>query len=394
MGDTSEATVRAFAAALNAGTPGDARAGLRVFKGRPHDNLVQSYGADFAATLERATPGVWQALQTREGWRAMRLDSIAAAKPASFEALRGVVLQTGPTPPRPSSAAQRCARWPRSTRSSSRARPNDQAAHSRAAAGSAGVVVRRAARARDDHGRDAAARDHAREFLWMWDGQREGQRHRRPEARMARRLRGPSQRAALWRSRAARHAGRPRRGPALFGRDGEGVLARRPVARLHAHRRPADGAALRLGRRPARLGRDRIGLHAAGRRTHPGRLRPSAVRHRPAVPGRLPAPAGVDHHRLHRRAQPHAGQRRPGLAHAAAGAGGKRASRCRSCWWPAKRCTRARRWRGAGPRWWPSCSGWCTAWALPARCRRSACRRRIWRWRWRRSTSVSKPGSC
>ena len=91
--DTSEAAVRAFVQALNAGTPGDARAGLRVFKGRPHANLVQSYGPDFATALESSPQGVWRALATREGWRAMRLDAITPPRPAAFEALRGVVLQ-------------------------------------------------------------------------------------------------------------------------------------------------------------------------------------------------------------------------------------------------------------------------------------------------------------
>jgi hypothetical protein len=92
-GDNSESGVRAFVAALNTGTPGDAKAGLRVFKGRPHANLVQSYGADFAKALEAQTPAEWHALPTRDGWRAMRLDAVTAAKPADFEALRGVVLQ-------------------------------------------------------------------------------------------------------------------------------------------------------------------------------------------------------------------------------------------------------------------------------------------------------------
>ena len=92
-GEASEATVRAFVDALNAGTPGDAKAGLRVFKGRPQANLVQSYGASFAAALDAAPVGQWQALATRDGWRALRLDAISAPRPASFEALRGVVLQ-------------------------------------------------------------------------------------------------------------------------------------------------------------------------------------------------------------------------------------------------------------------------------------------------------------
>jgi hypothetical protein len=91
-GDNAEADVRRFVAALNGGTPGDAKAGLRVFKGRPHANLVQSYGAAFARALVESEPGTWHALRTREGWRAMRLNATTPPKPAVFEVLRGVVL--------------------------------------------------------------------------------------------------------------------------------------------------------------------------------------------------------------------------------------------------------------------------------------------------------------
>lgn len=89
----TEAAVRAFVEALNAGLPGDAKAGLRVFKGRPHANLVQSYGVDFARALEQAPAGEWRALSTPDGWRAVRLDASTPPKPAAFEALRGVVMQ-------------------------------------------------------------------------------------------------------------------------------------------------------------------------------------------------------------------------------------------------------------------------------------------------------------
>nr|WP_316639681.1 peptidylprolyl isomerase [uncultured Roseateles sp.] len=92
-GDSSEPAVRAFVAALNSGTPGDAKAGLRVFKNRPHANLVQSYGPEFAEALKEAPVNEWRAQPTRDGWRAMRLDATTPAKPGVFEALRGVVLQ-------------------------------------------------------------------------------------------------------------------------------------------------------------------------------------------------------------------------------------------------------------------------------------------------------------
>lgn len=89
----SEGAVRDFVKELNAGAPGDAKAGLRVFKGRPHANLVQSYGPEVTDVLVKAKPGEWQAVSTREGWRAMRLNAIIPPKPASFEAIRNVVVQ-------------------------------------------------------------------------------------------------------------------------------------------------------------------------------------------------------------------------------------------------------------------------------------------------------------
>lgn len=92
-GPADETAVRQFVAALNAGAPGDAKAGLRVFKGRPHGNLVQSYGEDFAQTLEAATPGQWLALKSRDSWRAVRLDAVTPARPAQFEAVRHAVQQ-------------------------------------------------------------------------------------------------------------------------------------------------------------------------------------------------------------------------------------------------------------------------------------------------------------
>jgi hypothetical protein len=89
-----ESAVRAFVAALNGGNAsGDAKAGLRVFKGRPHANIVQGYGEDFAKALEGGPAGEWRALPSRDGWRAVRLDALNAAKPAQFEAMRPVVLQ-------------------------------------------------------------------------------------------------------------------------------------------------------------------------------------------------------------------------------------------------------------------------------------------------------------
>ena len=92
-GNSSEATVRAFVESLSRGASADLSAGLRIFKGRPHSNLVQSYGSAFAAALPNLPLGVWCAIETRDGWRAMRLRAAMPDKPAVYESLRGVVLQ-------------------------------------------------------------------------------------------------------------------------------------------------------------------------------------------------------------------------------------------------------------------------------------------------------------
>jgi hypothetical protein len=91
-GDRTEGAVRSLVQTLRTGTPGEVGAGLRIFKGRPRANLVQGYGEAFAHALEDSAPGQWRALESSDGWRAVQLLSTAAAKPADYAALRGVVL--------------------------------------------------------------------------------------------------------------------------------------------------------------------------------------------------------------------------------------------------------------------------------------------------------------
>lgn len=93
VGDKSEAAVRAFAQALNAGAPGEVQADLRVFTARPHGNIVQSYGAEFAAALTAATANEWQVMPSSGGLRVIRLTSMTALKPAAFDDVSGAVLQ-------------------------------------------------------------------------------------------------------------------------------------------------------------------------------------------------------------------------------------------------------------------------------------------------------------
>jgi hypothetical protein len=90
-GDHTESAVRAFVDALNAGTPGDAQAGLRVYKDRPLPTLKPTFGEDFAKELEQVPPGQWRALKSRDGWGAFHLDTVTPPKAASFEVMRNVI---------------------------------------------------------------------------------------------------------------------------------------------------------------------------------------------------------------------------------------------------------------------------------------------------------------
>jgi hypothetical protein len=84
-------TTQQFAQALNKGMPSDVKAGLRVFKGRPRATIVQSYGEEFTKALEISTIDEWRALQTKDGWRVVRLKSTALAVPAQFEAIAHIL---------------------------------------------------------------------------------------------------------------------------------------------------------------------------------------------------------------------------------------------------------------------------------------------------------------
>jgi len=89
-----------------------------VIQGRPHLNLVQSYGPEFAKDTRTSPQGVWQAQSTHDGWRAMRLNALTAPEAGSIHERGGVVLQDWTTQRPPSSAPPRCEPSGKSTRSS------------------------------------------------------------------------------------------------------------------------------------------------------------------------------------------------------------------------------------------------------------------------------------
>jgi hypothetical protein len=92
-GDKTKSAVTAFVDTLNHGPPVETQARLRVFKDQPSPSLVESYGPDFPQELAASRTGVWRALDTREGWCAIKPLGMTAPKPADYESLRSAVLQ-------------------------------------------------------------------------------------------------------------------------------------------------------------------------------------------------------------------------------------------------------------------------------------------------------------
>jgi len=90
-GPSTEATVLALTDRLNGGASADAGVNLRVFKGRPASNLLQSYGPEVAGALAKAEPGKWLPLRARDGWRALRLIARTAISDAAFETQRDAI---------------------------------------------------------------------------------------------------------------------------------------------------------------------------------------------------------------------------------------------------------------------------------------------------------------
>lgn len=84
--------INEFIAALNGGKPPDAQGGLRVFKARPHANLLASYGKPFTDALEKMPLGQWRALDSKEGLRIIRLDGVTPGATMTYDAIRDQVL--------------------------------------------------------------------------------------------------------------------------------------------------------------------------------------------------------------------------------------------------------------------------------------------------------------
>jgi PPIC-type PPIASE domain len=84
-GDTGNAALQGFVAALNGAGASDTQSSLRIFKDRPLENLVQSYGAEFANQIAKQAVGRWQLMQSASGPRVVRLEAIKPGVAASYD---------------------------------------------------------------------------------------------------------------------------------------------------------------------------------------------------------------------------------------------------------------------------------------------------------------------
>jgi hypothetical protein len=91
--DHSPEAADRFAAVLNEGGEADVQSGLRVFKLRPRNTIVESFGPAFAEALERAPLGKWLVIVSKDGPRVVRVAQRQPGQPAEFEEIRVQVRQ-------------------------------------------------------------------------------------------------------------------------------------------------------------------------------------------------------------------------------------------------------------------------------------------------------------
>lgn len=91
--DATPDSLRRFVAALNGQATPELESGLRVFKQRPRDTVVQAYGEAFASELEQLKPGVWATVASSGGLRAVKLNETIPGGKVRYEDVRDRVYQ-------------------------------------------------------------------------------------------------------------------------------------------------------------------------------------------------------------------------------------------------------------------------------------------------------------
>ncbi len=95
LGDAqSEEQAREFVEKIGRGEePDSLREESRAFQGRPAKSIVEVFGEAFLARLSAMPRGVWQAIQSKEGWHVARVDGVTEAVPATLDGVRQTAVQ-------------------------------------------------------------------------------------------------------------------------------------------------------------------------------------------------------------------------------------------------------------------------------------------------------------
>lgn len=93
VGNATDEGARQFAVSLNSGDQGDAKSGLRVFKGRPRNTIEDSFGAEFMTKLAQLPVGQWHTLPSKDGTRVIQLQGRTAGEKVTYESVQGRVRQ-------------------------------------------------------------------------------------------------------------------------------------------------------------------------------------------------------------------------------------------------------------------------------------------------------------
>ncbi len=98
IGDKSPEAVNAFIAALTKGIQTETQSGVRIFKGRPLNSLVTSYGTAFTDALEQVPIGEWRALKStdeksKDDLHIVRVEGRQAGVAVTFASVKDKIYQ-------------------------------------------------------------------------------------------------------------------------------------------------------------------------------------------------------------------------------------------------------------------------------------------------------------
>ena len=91
LGKTSTENLKIFVNALNGKGKSNIDSSLEIFKDRPRFTIVDGYGEEFTAALEKLPPNGWNLLDSKAGPRIVSLISVKEGEKADFEVLKAKV---------------------------------------------------------------------------------------------------------------------------------------------------------------------------------------------------------------------------------------------------------------------------------------------------------------